>query len=949
MKRFIIRILIFILASPLMMSCLSRRGSQVFDLSGKWTFQIDSADAGVDAEWYLHPFGDSIELPGSMLTNGKGYDITENTKWTGGIWDSIWYKSPDFAKYRVAGNLKLSFWLQPLKHYTGPAWYSTTVSIPSSWDGQNIKLFFERCHWESTVWIDSVCAGMQNSLGTPHIFDLSKILTPGIHTITVRVDNRINEIDPGQDAHSLSDNTQTNWNGIAGRMMLTVSPAISITEVNLFPDTEEKRVRVRLILSSLSEKENECLLTMYAVPESIRKIRHLPKIRQSVRVEPGLNEFDLIYPMGEEPLLWDEFEPNLYSFFAEVKNGRATDTREILFGMRTIKPDGQKILVNGRPVFMRGTVECAVFPQTGYPPVTVDAWSEIFDRCREYGLNHVRFHSWCPPDAAFEAADRKGIYLAVECSAWTSPGNREPIDDYIYRESERIVTQFGNHPSFCMMAYGNEASGKEAVAFLTNFINFWKAKDNRRIYTSSSGFPESPASEYASTGTARLQLWNAGLSGPLNACSPSTAYDWRDSIDKSRPTISHETGQWCVYPDFNDIPLYDGVLKPGNFEIFHDRLEDNGMAHLADSFLHASGRLQVLCYKADIEAALRTPGLAGFQLLSLSDFPGQGTAPVGVLNAFWKPKPYTDKYEFSSFCNETVPLLRLEKMIFSSDEKLEATAQIIHYGKTPLSNTSANWTLSTSEGAIIRTGEFPPVNAGFGLTDLGMISCDFDDIQSPCQLKISLNIGAFVNSWDIWVYPHLRKETAGMKTIMVTHQLDEKAAGFLKKGGNVLLTLKKGSVKEEKGGNVPVGFSTIFWNTQWTSFSQPPFTMGIICDPAHSAFREFPTDWHSNYQWRDILMNCNAIRIDCLSMDIKPLVRIIDDWFTAKPLALIFECRTGGGKLLVCGADLVTGMSERPEAGQLLYSLKQYMSGTCFNPSTEIPVDEIRKLFYNQP
>ena len=197
-----------------------------------------------------------------------------------------------------------------------------------------------------------------------------------------------------------------------------------------------------------------------------------------------------------------------------------------------------------------------------------------------------------------------------------------------------------------MMAYGNEASGKEAVAFLTNFINFWKAKDNRRIYTSSSGFPESPASEYASTGTARLQLWNAGLSGPLNACSPSTAYDWRDSIDKSRPTISHETGQWCVYPDFNDIPLYDGVLKPGNFEIFHDRLEDNGMAHLADSFLHASGRLQVLCYKADIEAALRTPGLAGFQLLSLSDFPGQGTAPVGVLNAFWKSKPYTDKYSF---------------------------------------------------------------------------------------------------------------------------------------------------------------------------------------------------------------------------------------------------------------------------------------------------------------
>ena len=131
----------------------------------------------------------------------------------------------------------------------------------------------------------------------------------------------------------------------------------------------------------------------------------------------------------------------------------------------------------------------------------------------------------------------------------------------------------------------------------------------------------------------------AGLSSRINAKPPETVSDYTESISKfDVPVISHEIGQWCVYPNFNEMKKYTGVLKPRNFEIFRETLEENQMLDQANDFLVASGKLQTLCYKEDIESALRTPGFGGFQLLDLHDFPGQGTALIGVLDPFWEEK-----------------------------------------------------------------------------------------------------------------------------------------------------------------------------------------------------------------------------------------------------------------------------------------------------------------------
>jgi hypothetical protein len=916
------------------------------DLSGEWNFQMDSLDQGIEQKWFDSKLGDEINLPGSMTTNGKGNEVDVNTPWTGSIFDSAWFTNPEYAKYRQRGNVKLPFWLQPVKYYKGAAWYQKTVTIPSSWEQDYIELFIERSHWETTLWVDTMRVGMQNSLGTPHIFNLTKQLTPGKHRITIRIDNRVKEFNVGQNSHSISDHTQGNWNGMVGELNINSRPSFHIDSVKLFPDVKNKQLVVRMNVQNSSSAAGGVKVQLVATSET-PGAEKLSSITKDVDVKDESESLELIYPMGNNPLLWDEFHPNLYSLRITLttKDGRV-DEKKINFGMRHFSAAGTQFTINDRPTLLRGTLECAIFPKTGHPATDEKEWTRIFDICRAHGLNHMRFHSWTPPEAAFNVADSMGFYLQVECSSWANQGSPigegKGLDQYIYDESNRVVNAFGNHPSFCMMAYGNEPSGNDE-AYLTDFVKYWKAKDSRRLYTTAAGWPVVPENDYNSTPDPRIQAWGDGLKSIINSQAPRADYDWRTIIAKhDHPTVSHEIGQWCVYPDFKEIPKYDGVLKAKNFEIFREKLKENGMENLADSFLLASGKLQALCYKADIEAALRTPGFGGFQLLDLHDFPGQGTALVGVLNPFWESKGYVTAEEYSAFCNSTVPLARLPKMIYLNSEDLDVPIEISHFGEAAFKGITPTWNIKNASGKILFQGSLPKIDVPLGnAIELGKIKQSLKSIDQPGKLVLSVSVEKHTNSWDFFVYP--ASLPAVDNGILVTQQFDSKAQEMLKNGGKVLLTIRKGSVKPEKGGDVQIGFSSIFWNTAWTG-GQAPHTLGILCDPKDPALASFPTEYHSNWQWWDAMSHSNAIHLNAVAPDLHPIVRVIDDWVTARSLGLIFECKVGNGKLIVSGIDLISDQGKRPEARQLLYSLKKYMTGEKFAPATEVSSESIKGL-----
>lgn len=598
-------------------------------LSGKWAFQIDREDKGVREEWFNKTLSDRINLPGSMPEKLKGDDVTVRTKWTGSLYDSSYYFNPYMEKYRIDGQVKLPFFLTPDKHYVGVAWYQKKVTVPDSWKGERIVLFLERPHIETTVWINHREVGMRNSLCVPHVYDLTSYVTPGKSClVTIRVDNRIKEINVGPDSHSITDQTQGNWNGIVGKIELQSTPEVFFEDIQVYPDLAGKKALVRMNVRASSSAKGEIALSARSFNTNVN--HEIAPVYQTVTVRKGDNPLEMELPMGQNFLTWDEFSPALYRLTATLKNGKQIETKQVQFGMREFTINGKWFYVNGRKTMLRGTVENCDFPLTGYAPMDVASWERVFRICRNYGLNHMRFHSFCPPEAAFIAADLVGFYLQPEGPSWPNHGpklgNGQPIDKYLMDETIALTKAYGNYASYCMLACGNEPSGRW-VNWVSKFVDYWKATDPRRVYTGASvggSWQWQPHNQYHVKAGARGLTWAER--------QPESMSDYRAKIDTvKQPYVSHETGQWCVFPDFNEIRKYTGVNKARNFEIFRDILEDNDMSGQAHDFMMASGKLQAICYKHEIEKTLRTPDYAGFQLLALNDYSGQGTALVGVL------------------------------------------------------------------------------------------------------------------------------------------------------------------------------------------------------------------------------------------------------------------------------------------------------------------------------
>ena len=911
--------------------------TQKIDLSGKWQFAIDENDVGETEEWYAQDLSETVQLPGSMMTNDKGFIPDLKTPWTGSIYDSSFYFNPALEKYRQAGDVKFPFWLTPNKYYRGAAWYRKEITIPNNWLEKRIVLHLERPHWQTKVWINQKLVGEQNSLSTPHEFDITNNLKNGKNYITVMVDNRSDKVNVGPDSHSISDHTQGNWNGMVGNLYVEATEKVFIDDVQIYPDVDRKMVTAVVQIKNPLEELQDVQVKLQAKLKN-NELETLELVSDEFEFSVANHTMEVSYSMGDDVKLWDEFEPNLYEMHVSLlANGKKTDEKTITFGMRKIEAKEGRLYLNNHPVYMRGTLECNTFPETGFPPTDVDSWKKVFEVIKQSGLNHVRFHSHCPPEAAFTAADELGIYLQPEAASWpnhgTALGYGRPIDNYITSETERIIKVYGNHPSFVLWAYCNEPYGRY-VQFLDKDLAKWKAKDNRRIYTGAcigKSWSVNPESEFI------VRSYPRGL--PFKQ-QPNSIFSYEHRIaDESRPYITHEMGQYCVYPDFKEIENYTGVYKAKNFEMFQDILKENHMGDQAEDFLMASGKLQALCYKAEIEGELRTTTLDGFQLLGLNDFPGQGSAIIGLLNVFWKEKGYITTEEIKKFSGETVPLAKLEKFVFTNNEILSCTVEVSHYGQFDLKEATSTYTISTSNDDTLLKADFAPKDIPTGqLSELGEITFDLKKIKRATKCRLDVTVGTHSNSWDFWVYPTKLPALANDE-VYYTKTLDKTALAKLEAGAKVLFDA---SGKVEHGKDVVANFTPVFWNTSWFKM-RPPHTLGLLIQDEHPLFKDFPTSYHSNYQWWEIVNGQQIMQIDSFPSSFKPIVQPIDTWFLNRRLAQLFEAKVGNGKIIVTSLNIDD--ENGPASAQLKHSIVQYMNSDEFNPKDEIKAELITELF----
>jgi hypothetical protein len=902
---------------------------ETIDLSGKWRFALDRANKGGGAKWFARVLEKSIMIPGTLPGQGIGDAVTVDTKWTGGIVDRSYFTSALYAQYREQGNIKVPFWLQPDTHYVGAAWFQRDIEIPDAWAGLRVTVSLERPHWKTAAWLDGNELGSRDSLSVAHVYDLG-IPAAGAHVLTIRVDNRPDP-DVGENSHSISDHTQGNWNGIVGRVEMTATQPVWIDDLQVFSGSPDRVVLVRGHVSAVGADRLPRSVHLQGGPVGGALLSAV----DATIAEDG--SFSAQYAVNPKAPLWDEFSPALDHISASLANG---ENRDAVFGIREISADGHRLKINGRPLFLRGTLECAANPRTGNPPMDNASWRRFFGVVKSYGLNHVRFHSWCPPEEAFAAADSLGVYLQIEMASWpnqsTTLGDGKPVDSWLDAETDRILRAYGNHPSFVFASACNEPGGDSAGPWLSAWITRHRAWDGRHFYTSGSGWPELPENDYNVRAEPRIQHWGEGLDSRINSLPPETRTDYGGIVKGYRaPVVSHEIGQWCAYPNFEEIPKYTGYLKAKNFEIFRASLASHHMSPQARDFLLASGKLQVLCYKEDIESALRTRDMGGFQLLGLSDFPGQGTAPVGVLDAFWEEKGYVTPDVFRRFCSSTVPLARLSRRVFTTEDRLEADIEVAHFGQTAMPSATASWKLVGDDGSVRASGQYAAREIPVGpCAPLGRIDLPLQGVPAPARYKLVVAIDGtpFANDWNLWVYPPPSRVALDVPTgVTVVHKLDADAQSRLAAGASMILMIPPDTVRPDPAlGKVELGFSSIFWNTAWTK-RQAPHTLGILCNPGNPALSLFPTDAYSDWQWWYPVRHAAAMILDGQPEKIRPIVQVIDDWATNRKLALVFEARVGRGRLLITSIDL-DGPDLDPVRRQLRSSLLHYASSPSFNP-----------------
>jgi hypothetical protein len=916
------------------------------DLAGDWSFRMDPDDAGVGEKWFEKALPDKIALPGSLQGQGHGNDVGLGTKWTGGLpADRSYFDDPRYAPYREPGNIKIPFWPQPEKHYVGAAWYQRAVRLPDAMSGKRLVLSLERCHWETTVWVDGTEIGSQNGLSTPHEYDLTGAFAAGggkQHMLTVRVDNRM-IVDVGG-AMSVFG-SKNNWNGIVGGIGLRATDFVWVDDVQIYPDVKTRSARVVVTIGNATKGGGSGTLRISATCTNTQRKHSPPPLEVPVRWEAGNGRAEFTYPLGDDAQLWDEFSPALYrmdiQLSAQDQEPRFRDARAVTFGLRNIATEGTQFVLNGHKVLLRGTLECATFPKAGYPATDVDSWKRIIRICKAHGLNHIRFHSWCPPEAAFTAADELGFYFQAEAACgFTRIGDGKPIDRWIYSESDRILRAYGNHPSFVLMAHGNEPRGRERGAlFLEPWVKHFREKDPRRLYTGAAGWPSVKGADFY------VPFWKFRMHGQFGAWKgfndnpPQTTLDYRDRVGGyTVPNLSHEPGQWCVFPNLAEMPKYTGLLKPRNFEIVRDFLQEKGLLPQARDFLMASGKAQALLYKEEIEAYLRTPGLGGFQLLGLQDFP---SAPVGVLDTFWDSKGYVTAEEHRQYCGPVVPLARMEKRIWLQGETFAAEVEVCQFGPDDLKDATVRWALLDPTAREVASGQWPKCDLlQGGLRPVGKIATPLATLEAPGKLTLRVWVEdtPWQNSWDLWVYPP-HADTTAPDSVQVAETLDDRTVAHLRSGGRVLLLPPPGTIRGDTHGS----FEVIFWSR--ADFPrQSTHTLGILCDPKHAALAEFPTESHLNWQWWDLTLRGKPVVMDNLPPGLFPIVQVIDDWNTCRKLGLVFEARIGTGKLLMCAVDLQTDLDKRPVARQMRHSLLQYAAGDAFAPQVEVGVDAIRAL-----
>jgi hypothetical protein len=952
-------------------------------LNGKWHVVLEDGTTG------------QMDLPGTLDENGIGHRDVGANQW-----------HPDAVLGNAAGEIDkdapIATRFTRRHTYEGEARISRKITVPD-YGTDRLFVLAERARALRLLVDGEACSVFrQGTLSTPYIFELTGA-APGEHEFTFLSDNSY----PGMPKAAIyyssaaTDETQTNWNGILGECSMYTRPQNFIDSLRVYPRAvkkEEKNKAGGYVLDVCVElapgakkvyKDAKIILQSEALAagelEDTQTLTEIISYSGEGLAEAGTDKeenpktMEIWFrdlPLRENVKLWDEDEGNLYEMAVTLDNGMSAEDKggstaecRTRFGIRSFGDNGSgRLALNGRAIFLRGEANCAEYPETGHPPMTIPEWKEMLLKYRSYGINFVRFHSHCEPEAAFAAADELGMLLQPELSHWDPKDAFGTEESYRYYRAELVdlLKTYANHPSFVMLTLGNELQAQdEGRERMRELVRTAKRMDPTRLYANGSNAfygeegcdPESDFYTSQSCKDVVIRGTFSGMRGYLNENYPSADRTYDEAMAEIRkeyqkPVFSFEVGQFEVLPDFEELESFHGISDPVNLKLIKKRVEERGLLPTWEKYVEATGELSRLAYREEIEAAMRTRELSGISLLGLQDFPGQGTALVGMMNSHLEPKPYdfARPERFREFFQECRILVKLPHYTYEAGERLIAEVEAANFGKRNIEGVFC-WTLAgkksvsengncepaeiKSKNTVIATGEDTEITIcrPGSYTEVGSLDIPLDFVEKNTALTLKVRIGDSISAYPIWVY---RKTTPVCpENVYETRAFDVKTREILQNGGRVYLS--PDADKESLPNSIKTQFTTDFWSVG--TFADQEGGMGQLIDTEHPIFKEFPTDFHTDWQWW-IMATKRAV---ILPHPMKTIITEMDSYAFLRPMAQMIEFRCLKGKVLLSTMELHKSQ-QYPEVRALQASIYTYLSGENFEPAEEITEEELSML-----
>lgn len=952
-------------------------------LNGKWHVVLEDGTTG------------QMDLPGTLDENGIGHRDVGANQW-----------HPDAVLGNAAGEIDkdapIATRFTRRHTYEGEARISRKITVPD-YGTDRLFVLAERARALRLLVDGEACSVFrQGTLSTPYIFELTGA-APGEHEFTFLSDNSY----PGMPKAAIyyssaaTDETQTNWNGILGECSMYTRPQNFIDSLRVYPRAvkkEEKNKAGGYVLDVCVElapgakkvyKDAKIILQSEALAagelEDTQTLTEIISYSGEGLAEAGTDKeenpktMEIWFrdlPLRENVKLWDEDEGNLYEMAVTLDNGMSAEDKggstaecRTRFGIRSFGDNGSgRLALNGRAIFLRGEANCAEYPETGHPPMTIPEWKEMLLKYRSYGINFVRFHSHCEPEAAFAAADELGMLLQPELSHWDPKDAFGTEESYRYYRAELVdlLKTYANHPSFVMLTLGNELQAQgEGRERMRELVRTAKKMDPTRLYANGSNAfygeegcdPESDFYTSQSCKDVVIRGTFSGMRGYINENYPSADHTYDAAMAEIRksytkPVFSFEVGQFEVLPDFGELESFQGISDPVNLKLIRKRVEERGLLPVWKKYVEATGELSRLAYREEIEAAMRTRELSGISLLGLQDFPGQGTALVGMMNSHLEPKPYdfARPERFREFFQECRILVKLPHYTYEAGERLIAEVEAANFGKRNIEGVFC-WTLAgkksvsengncepaeiKSKNTVIATGEDTEITIcrPGSYTEVGSLDIPLDFVEKNTALTLKVRIGDSISAYPIWVY---RKTTPVCpENVYETRAFDVKTREILQNGGRVYLS--PDADKESLPNSIKTQFTTDFWSVG--TFADQEGGMGQLIDTEHPIFKEFPTDFHTDWQWW-IMATKRAV---ILPHPMKTIITEMDSYAFLRPMAQMIEFRCLKGKVLLSTMELHKSQ-QYPEVRALQASIYTYLSGENFEPAEEITEEELSML-----